>query len=213
MADIGGEEVREWLFWMFTEEFDRDTFPTLVEALSLLGDLRIVKPTLERLSMYRSPVFRSQLLNAICRLLGAENRFYRILSQDELGRATQIEGLLKESQRTLLSSKSFDEHVAAQIDKALLESRKHLEEGEYAQIAEGIRETNEILQGALPSGLSPLAQAAALAITILLEDREEGDPSEEELICATICLAQVTQSVSDSSNHEHHGEEKGSSEE
>lgn len=213
LADIGGKEVREQLFWMFCEEFDRNTFPTLVEALSTSGDLRIVKPTLERLNAYRSPVIRSQLLNAICRLLGAGNQFYRILSQDELGRTTRIEGLLKKTRRALLPSKNLDREGAAQTRKRLRQVEGYLEEGEYRQMVEGIQKAAQALWDALNSDPSPSAQAAMLAIGTLLEAQEEGEPSEEEIICATISLAQLVQAVSGLSSRRRRGKGNASSEE
>lgn len=201
LTDIGGNKAREWLFWMFCETFDRNMFPTLVEALSTLGDLRIVKPTLKRLNAYRSPVIRSQLLNAICRLVGAGNRFYRILSQDELGRAAQIEGLLREARRALSSAKGLEARRRRPIERRLDEIGRHFEVGAYQDMVEKIGEIGQVLWNTPSSDLSPSAQAAALAIDRLVGAQDEADLSEEEAICVVVCLVQLIQTLRGPSNH------------
>lgn len=43
------------LFSLLNGDFDRAIFPTLADVLSSMEDKRIVKPTLEMLSQFRSP--------------------------------------------------------------------------------------------------------------------------------------------------------------
>ena len=75
LASIRGDEVHELLFWHFGSDFDPLTFPTLVDVLSERQDRRIVRPALSRLTDFPSPAVRLQLLNGVCRALGAGDQF------------------------------------------------------------------------------------------------------------------------------------------
>ena len=99
----------ELLFWHFGSDFDPQTFPTLVDVLSERFDQRIVKPTLEHLNSFRSSAVRLQLLNSVCRALGAEDQFYRLLSQEDTKRVDSLGRLLKESSDDLQKSAGLAE--------------------------------------------------------------------------------------------------------
>lgn len=194
LAEIGGEEVRERLFWECSDTFDRMTFPTFVDALSSMGDLRIVRPTLDRLSTYDSPVIRLQLLNAICRTLGAGNRFYRLLSRDELGRVRGIHRLLRSVHRTISSANVSRKPNEQRILRMLGDISEELEAGDYRAMAESIGRVAAMLDEEL-ADLSPpktftAARAAAIAIGVLLERRSGGDLRAEEILFLVVCLAQ-----------------------
>ena len=94
LAQIGGEDVREFLFWYLGGSFDPHTFPTLVEALGELGDRRVVRPALRRLVDFKSTAVRLQLLNSVCRCLGADDGFYTTLSLDKDRRTAAVSKLL-----------------------------------------------------------------------------------------------------------------------
>ena len=144
LAEIGGEEVQELLFWMLCEDFDRITFPALVEALSGMEDLRVIRPALQQLGEYRSPVIRSQILNAICRVLGAGNRFYKILLTDELGRVGQIEGLLRGMRRALAGDRSLDSDEKRRLSATVDDLSESFEREAYAEISREIRASGEV---------------------------------------------------------------------
>lgn len=74
LAGMGGDQTKDILFGMFSEPFDRASFPTLAEALSHFQDGRIVKPTIDALVRFRSPVIKLQLLECVCRTLGCLRR-------------------------------------------------------------------------------------------------------------------------------------------
>ncbi len=114
LGHIPGDEVNELLFWHFSSDFDPQTFPTLVDVLSERGDQRIVKPTLEHLDSFRSSAVRLQLLNSVCRALGADDQFYRLLSQEDTKRVDSIGRLLKEASDNLQNSAGLAEkqHLA-----------------------------------------------------------------------------------------------------
>ncbi|MFT5086491.1 MAG: HEAT repeat protein/Na+/melibiose symporter-like transporter [Planctomycetota bacterium] len=109
LGNIPGDEVHELLFWHFGSDFNSQTFPTLVDVLSARGDQRIVKPTLERLDSFRSSAVRLQLLNGVCRALGADDQFYRLLSQEDTRRVDSIGRLLKETSADLQNASGLAE--------------------------------------------------------------------------------------------------------
>ncbi len=75
--------MRDRLLELFSISYDNGMFPALADSLSRLGADEIVEPVMHHLSSFESIVIRLQLLNAVCRALGAGNTFYRILSKHE----------------------------------------------------------------------------------------------------------------------------------
>ena len=94
-----------------SEDFNSLTFPTLVDVLSKMGDRRIVKPTLQRLGQFRSQAMRLQLLNSVCRAMGAGDQFYRLLSYDDVQLTGHISRLLKRASTTLTTSSILDSEI------------------------------------------------------------------------------------------------------
>ena len=196
LGEIGGEEVQELLFWMMCEDFDRITFPAIVEALSGMGDLRIVRPTLQRLDQYRSPVIRSQLLNSICRVLGAGNRFYRILLSDELGRVRQVNGLLRDLRRTIAGADKLDDSVKEGLRHVVHRLIEVFEQGAYEEILERTREALEVVPASnvTPGNLERF-RAARIAIEITPQSEEDENLSTQEWVFVLICLGQLVKTI------------------
>ena len=108
LGNISGEETHELLYWYFTSEFDPLTFPTLVGILSTRKDQRIVKPTLEKIADFQSSAIKLQLLNCICRAIGAGNKFYRLLSEEDTERIDSITDLIKETRDQLEEANAIE---------------------------------------------------------------------------------------------------------
>lgn len=204
LAVIGGPEVRERLFQAFSDPFDRVTFPALVDALSRMGDLRIIQPTIEKLENYRSPVIRLQLLNALCRTLGAKNRFYKLLSLDELERTDRIHRLLDQSRKRLRSTHLLDADTKAEVLRLIDGLTRHFDLEEGAEVMQRLGAIAKRLEQAwmesphvpaIPSDSTPDAriQAGLQAVQafLLLEAREE--IVQEQEIFLTMCLAQAVE--------------------
>lgn len=194
LAEIGGDEVRERLFWEFSNGFDRMTFPAFVDALSAMGELRIIKPTLERLSAYDSPVIRLQLLNAVCRTLGAGNRFYRLLSRDELGRVQGIHRLLRSLRKTISSDSLLRPPNRERILHIMGEISEALEAGRYRAMAASIGRVAAMLDVEVSDLTSPrrftTARAADLAIGTLLDRPPDAEIRDTEILFLLVCLFQ-----------------------
>jgi len=117
LAEIKEPDVRELLFWYFSGSFDRLTFPTLVDVLSQLGDHRVVKPTMQRLDSFSSAAVRLQLLNGVCRALGARNEFYRLLSLDDTTRVDAIAALLRRTGSVIAKSPVLASDIRSELKK------------------------------------------------------------------------------------------------
>jgi MFS family permease len=212
LAVMGGAEVQKRLFQELSGPFDRETFPALVDALSRMRDLRILLPTVQNLRAYRSPVIRLQLLNALCRTLGAENRFYKLLSQDELGRSRQIRRLLDKSRKTLSSTPLLGgeartralrladqaiEHFDLEQETEMLRTVVALAECIWDGLAQGAGDSK--LDFAASSHQPHAAQIATglQAIRTFLESTQAEEIVQESQIFLVMCLAQVTRSMED----------------
>ena len=181
LSEIGGEEARELLFWVFADPVDRSTFPTLVETLSDMGDTRIVKPTLDQVPHYRSPVIRLQLLNGVCRVMGAKNRFYGMLSADDFERTERIGDLLERARADVAASRFLSQETrtaaSARIRDALLAFESEVPPGMAQATREAIDRLGVDLSASGHRTLSPQAhdraQAGLIAVRAFL-DRDLG---------------------------------------
>jgi len=139
LAEIGDEEVKEHLFRQFSAPFDRFTFPNLVEALSKLGDRRIVSSAIMNLEHYSSPVIRLQILNAVCRVLGGRNRFYELLIQDELKQTERASKMLRNAQKQVLADPKLPLQLRQQAAISIEKMRHNFEDEQYTQFLEDMR--------------------------------------------------------------------------
>ena len=119
LAEIGGDDIREHLFELFILSYDTDIFPTLADSLSRLGVREIVEPVMRRLGDYDSLMLRLQLLNAVCRALGAGNTFYRILSRHEYARVDEVNRLIRQARRHVRRSPLFRRDTASGMNHIL----------------------------------------------------------------------------------------------
>jgi hypothetical protein len=119
LSEIGGDAVRKTLMEKFTGPYDSDMFPTLADGLSRLGVTDIVEPVMNRLGSYQTVVFRLQLLNAVCRVLGAGNTFYRVLSKHEYARVNEVNKLIRHAQKNVQKSVLFKREPGASINRIL----------------------------------------------------------------------------------------------
>ncbi len=104
LAMLDDKEAGERLMELFVLSYDTDLFPALADSLSRLGEQSIVEPVMRRLGEFNSTMFRLQLLNAVCRALGAGNEFYRILSHHEYARVDEVNRLIRKARRDILRS-------------------------------------------------------------------------------------------------------------
>ena len=165
LSELGGEEATELLFWKFADTFDRSTFPTLADVLGRRRDLRIVRPVLQRLTSFRSTAIRLQLLNSVCRALGARGRFYRLVSQDELSRAGQVDDMMEEVNRAVRHTPVLTDPDRARLLAEVRHFRSALEEDEADPLRDGARRVADVLEATFDEiAVESLGQEAAYRI-------------------------------------------------
>jgi MFS family permease len=194
LADIGGEEAFELLFWKFADTFNRATFPTLAEVLAQGNDLRMIKPTLQRLGNYRSPAIRLQIINSVTQTLGSGRRFYRMISMDPLERSERIAALFGRTRRSIQRSDlhgSLKTHLTEHLDRlTFLADRGDAAGMLFEALAATdtlVKEINRMEIGMLGRDVARRIGAAVLAIRTFGEERAE---EEEEIaeVYLSVCL-------------------------
>jgi len=188
LGEIGGREARDALYYALTAGFDRRTFPTLVDAASRTGDLRLVEPAMEHLHDLASPVLRMQVLNAVGRVLGERNHFYRLRLADELGRASLVEKMMARIIRLAKAVKLGDEKQRAKLQALAQDVSQAAATDDYRSLVRACKElatTTLALEGA-----REVSQAAARALLLYLSHHDDL-PEGEALIFLTICLTSL----------------------
>lgn len=196
LSQIGGEEVQELLFWHFSSGFDPRTFPTLVEVLGEMGDYRIIKPALQHLENFGSAAIRLQLLNSVCRAVGAESQFYRLLSYEPTRRVAELSKLLKRASSTLATSRSLD----TEFRQELRRSFERLIQAYETENVEWMVEAVQQIAGLVRDAFSGTGQKSyellpvylvLLAINFFLESPARADLPEAQEIFLTVCLERM----------------------
>ncbi len=162
LAGSRGEEAQELLFWYFSEDFDPQTFPTLVEILGGMGDRRIVKPALNRMQEFHSNAIRLQLLNGVCHAFGAGDQFYRLISQGNAELPSRLSRLLKRAASTLTTSPGLTPAVRNDLR---LYSRQLVTAHEQEN-SEFVEESVRQLAATLRDGLAPTTDAPYEVLSI-----------------------------------------------
>ncbi|MFH1568998.1 MAG: MFS transporter [Gemmatimonadota bacterium] len=195
--EIGGIEVQELLFWYFGDRFDPLTFPTLVDVLSHMGDHRVVKPTLQRLDQFRSPAVRLQLLNSVCRALGAGGEFYRLLSLEESRRSTTITRMLKRAATSLRRSAALEASVREELGAVSERIVKAYDSENLEWMAESVRQASGIIRDGLTAdGRQPYEVLSVYLVILAIDDflgggGRDGLGAGEEIFLA-VALQQIT---------------------
>ena len=81
---------------------------------------------------------RLQLLNSICRAIGARRRFYQLVSQDSLFRAEGVEDLLKRTRRAFRRTRILRPGVRRTSLDRLDHTHKSFNAGQTGQMLETI---------------------------------------------------------------------------
>jgi hypothetical protein len=200
LGEVGGEGIRKLLYERLTEgEFDRQTFPTLVDVLSKLGETRTVGVGLERLREYQSPVVRAQILNSVCRSLGAEETFYRLAVLDELKQATRLGLAFQKAQKDLGRLKERLPWTA-ETTEDLARIREEFEHGRYQtvfgmmqQAAEQVMRRTELADPSVQPDQAILRARAAAGALLLFADTFSGrDADLQEFAFASVCFCLCT---------------------
>ncbi len=179
LAGMATPEIQERLMAKFSGPFEPGIFPALAEALSDAQDLRIVVPTIQATRRFRSPVIRLQLLECVCRALGAGALFYKLVSQDDLARTDRLCRLLRRVRRRLSESRALPSGDRCALLQLLGEVTEHFEEERYGEALEAAR---ALAQRARQGSPSPVAAACADAISAFVDASIGDAPSTPVII-------------------------------
>lgn len=199
LGEVGGEGVREYLHESMTGDFDRQAFPTFIDVLSRLGERRIVALAGRRLHEYDSPVIRAQLLNSICRALGAGESFYQLAILDEYKQATRIVSTLEKARKDLDAIGAHVRPLRGAASSALAKALTDCEEGHYRDACrELVAVAREVSAHAKPIIASERSgqgnQTGRDAVEGLAELARVEWPdggSQQEALFVTVCLGQL----------------------
>ena len=200
LAAVHGEEVHELLFWHFGSAFDRLTFPTLIDVLSERGDKRIVGPALRHLDDFGSGAVRMQLLNGVCRALGAGDQFYRLLSHDDTERGDAVTRVIKGAAAILCCSRNLAPACRDALQQPCQElvlayEEDHAERGLEAirQIVPLVRDGLLVKQGQAKEALT--VYVAILAVNIFLASKTRAELPVAQEIFLAVCLDRMAKLV------------------
>ena len=196
LAQAQGAESRELLFWHFSDRFNVSTFPTLVDMLSGLGDTRVAIPALQRLASFHLPRVRLQLLNGVCRALGAGDEFYRLLSREEVGRSAALERMLRRAARMLTSTSALPPEARERLRPSAERLLQACQRDDSAAMAEAAVELSEVLDGSLtvPVGdrqHGPTTHMLVQAMRLLLRSPAHQDLPDAQAIFLSVCLSRL----------------------
>ena len=200
LSGIEREEVHELLFWHFSSGLDPLTFPTLVDALGNLGDKRIIKPALQNLGAFRSPAIRLQLLNSVCRSLGAGDQFYRLLSFEDTHRTSEISRLLKRAASRLSKSHNLDVNARHQLQRPCQRLVQSYEDENTEWLLESVKQIVGIVRDGLSAEGQPAYEVLSVYVVILAINaflqNQAGDEMEiPREIFLTVCLNRLADRV------------------
>ena len=201
LGQIEGDDVQELLFWHFSNNVDPLTFPTLVEALSHREDHRIIKPTFDRLGSFTSPAVRLQLLNNICHTLGAEDRFYKLLSMEENERYGELETMIKRTVSRMTESKTIPEDTRLGVESLFPLFIQAYERNDQAAMIEQARMLAALIRDSHPVvEQSPYDTLSVYLIIMTMNHFIESDahqdlPGAQEIFLA-VCMSRIAALVS-----------------
>ena len=196
LAEFGGPDVEEMLFWYFSNRFDVRTFPILVESLSKFEDQRVIKPVFDRMGAFPSKAIRLQLLNSVCRIIGANSRFYQFLNLEEHKRYGELEDELEEAIDVLAETYTLPEDTRRSI---IIMYRNFKESHEQGDI-EGMMFQGRLLSALIRDTFHPEAQntfdTLSVYLTLMTIDQFVNSSAHQDLpavqeIFLVVCFARV----------------------
>ena len=196
LASLRGDEVHELLFWHFGSDFDPLTFPTLVDVLGDRQDRRIVRPALGRLTDFPSPAVRLQLLNGVCRALGAGDQFYRLLSREDTDRVAAITRLLRRATDTLGGARCIDTEDRTQLKTLCREVVVAYEEEQAEALVEAMRQVVRTVRDGLSATGDQAYDVLSVYVILIAIGRFINSPVRQESpvaqeIFLTVCLGRL----------------------
>jgi hypothetical protein len=184
LGAIGGERIADELSGRLTADRTTDKIVRLaiIEALGRLQDARVIRPALESLALYGSPIIRLQIMNSVCWAVGAGNAFYDLLAQENLRLAQRLYRIQHELRRYLPHVVPLRRLLA---HDAIEELAHAIEEEDYARIPDLALFLADTVQWR-----EPTQHAGVAALRAFSEVHRQGHAVRPEIF-AFVCLDQV----------------------
>ncbi len=189
LGEIGSAQAQEALYQALLEPFDRHTFATLVDAASRTGDLRIIEPAFQHLPKLRSPVVRMQVLNAVGRVIGERNHFYRLRIADRLGRAALVERMMARIVRLFRAVKRGTVEQRTEMQGLSTEIAVAAANDDYATFRPLCQRLASVVLGV--EDALPVVYAGARSVLLYLQAADETKLEDEGLVFLTIALTSI----------------------
>lgn len=187
------EALLEAVHQAVQEPFDRNLFPTLVEAAARCSDLRTIAPALEGLTHLNAPVVRMQVINGICRCLGEKNHFYRLATADDLAAGRMREKMMARIRRLLAHSRYGTGEQRARLRQLGQEIARALDDDDLGRFSESAREVAVLTEKMTSVPSVPLHAARAIGRYL---DQPRPETSDHELIVfLAVCLTSLSRNL------------------
>ena len=184
LGHIGGDAARERLFsYIVAGTAPKALLPTLIESLSILEDLRVVRPAVNTVALLQSQVVRVQLLNAVCRALGGRTVFYTLLSFDDYDLADRLSQMLQTMTRRF--RRSGGDRAREQVE-GFARIRSTLEEGRYGDTVLDALAVADAM--ALENEVAVEAREALRGYSTLPDQRATDRPEIFSIVCLGIIV-------------------------
>jgi len=186
---VGTAQATEALLGLLQGPLDVNLFPALVDAAAQTNDLRVVEPALAGLTSLKNPVVRLQAINAVCRVLGEKNHFYRIATANDLQRAGLREAMMQRVRRLLRGADWQGWELYAELLQAVDQAIAALKDDRDEDFAAYCRRIAELV--ATREDLPLQSERAAYAIRTYLADAPQDLLPSEGVVFLIVCLTSL----------------------
>ncbi len=196
LGNLGGDGIRQLLYErLYMGEIDRQSFPTAIGVLSRMDEARIVVIAIGRLKEFKSPILRAQILNSVCRVLGAGETFYQLTIMDELQQASKVARALTKARKDLEAAAKEIPELGQKPLADMYEICEQFDEGRLQdayqtmlRLAADIVEATDPTSAADSSVELILARGSAGALCLFAAQVTSEEVTELEIVFASICL-------------------------
>jgi hypothetical protein len=195
LSELHTPEAQEALLQALRGEFDRNLFPTLVDAASRDGDVRLLLPALEGLTRLHAPIVRLQVINGICRVLGEKNHYYRLATADELTQGHMREKMMERIRRLLEHPRYGDGEQQGRLAALGSQLEVALDNDDldaFAELCLGVAEIARQLELD-----RPIPHHAAVAILHYLAHIADDTPPDEVIVFLVTCLTALARGLAE----------------
>lgn len=193
LGEVGGREAADALLEALRGPFDRQLFPTLVDAATRRADLRLVEPVMVGLRNLHQPVIRMQVLNGVCRVLGEKNHFYRLATAEPLQRAAMSEPMMERVVGLLGRARGLEAQEREHLKESATVAAAALARDDVTLFADCCRDLAHRVLAA--GGLPPIARHAARAMQLYLAEPPEELMASEGVVFLIIALTALGRSL------------------